>query len=199
MGRMLPLTVAFMAVGGLLALPSVSAASHDPSGAPFGEDFVSGTSSEEICDAEGCVTNVSRLDAHSGPSGESPTGTTTIEVDGEVAVTGRVTCLSVTGTRATVGVDIPTLGLSFLIFVEDNSAAGSADRAGAQAVSAPPTVCPSSPTGPLSTAPNPDFVVHDAPPLPTSKDQCKNGGWRNFPGFKNEGLCVAFVQRGPRA
>jgi hypothetical protein len=32
---------------------------------------------------------------------------------------------------------------------------------------------------------------------PTSKDQCKNGGWRNFPQFKNEGLCIAFVNHGP--
>jgi streptogramin lyase len=35
------------------------------------------------------------------------------------------------------------------------------------------------------------------PPLPTSKDQCKNGGWRNFPQFKNEGQCVAFVLHNP--
>jgi hypothetical protein len=36
-------------------------------------------------------------------------------------------------------------------------------------------------------------VVFDAPQLPTSKDQCKNGGWRNFPQFKNQGDCVSFV------
>ena len=34
--------------------------------------------------------------------------------------------------------------------------------------------------------------------LPTDKDQCKNGGWRNYPGFKNQGQCIAFVQRGPK-
>lgn len=28
---------------------------------------------------------------------------------------------------------------------------------------------------------------------PTNKDQCKNGGWRNYPQFKNEGDCVSFV------
>jgi hypothetical protein len=34
--------------------------------------------------------------------------------------------------------------------------------------------------------------------LPESKDECKDGGWRNFGGtFKNQGQCVAFVQRGP--
>ena len=33
--------------------------------------------------------------------------------------------------------------------------------------------------------------------VPASKDQCKNGGWRNFPQFKNQGQCIAFVNRGP--
>jgi hypothetical protein len=32
-------------------------------------------------------------------------------------------------------------------------------------------------------------------PLPTSRSRCRNGGWRNF-GFKNQGQCVAFVERG---
>jgi DNA-binding beta-propeller fold protein YncE len=35
--------------------------------------------------------------------------------------------------------------------------------------------------------------------VPTSKDQCKNGGWRNFPQFRNQGQCVAFVERGPKS
>ncbi len=49
---------------------------------------------------------------------------------------------------------------------------------------------------PLETLRQPDPC---APALPTSKDQCKSGGWRAFGGmFKNQGQCVAFVQRGPR-
>ena len=30
---------------------------------------------------------------------------------------------------------------------------------------------------------------------PTSKDQCKNGGWQTFndPSFKNQGDCVSYV------
>jgi hypothetical protein len=35
------------------------------------------------------------------------------------------------------------------------------------------------------------------PPLPTSKDQCKKGGWQNWGGlFKNQGDCVSFVATG---
>jgi hypothetical protein len=35
-------------------------------------------------------------------------------------------------------------------------------------------------------------------PLPTSQDQCRNGGWRNYPGFTNQGDCVSFVATGGR-
>jgi hypothetical protein len=43
-----------------------------------------------------------------------------------------------------------------------------------------------------------DFEPAAAPPTgepPKNKDQCKNGGWRNFtnPTFKNQGQCVAYV------
>jgi len=40
--------------------------------------------------------------------------------------------------------------------------------------------------------------VDCSPAEPTSKRECKNGGWRSFPQFKNQGQCLAFVQRGPR-
>jgi hypothetical protein len=36
-----------------------------------------------------------------------------------------------------------------------------------------------------------------APRVPTSKEQCKGGGYATF-GFRNQGQCVAFVQRGPK-
>jgi YVTN family beta-propeller protein len=32
---------------------------------------------------------------------------------------------------------------------------------------------------------------------PTTKQQCKNGGYRQF-GFRNQGQCIAFVNRGPQ-
>jgi hypothetical protein len=43
-------------------------------------------------------------------------------------------------------------------------------------------------------------VVRDAPTLPSTKEQCKNGGWRTFGVFKNQGDCVSFVatDRRPR-
>jgi hypothetical protein len=33
--------------------------------------------------------------------------------------------------------------------------------------------------------------------VPTSKEQCKHGGWKQF-GFKNQGQCIRFVQHGQK-
>jgi hypothetical protein len=39
-----------------------------------------------------------------------------------------------------------------------------------------------------------DLIVTDAqPPRPTTKNQCKNGGWKTYGVFKNQGDCVSFV------
>jgi hypothetical protein len=61
-----------------------------------------------------------------------------------------------------------------------------------------PTTCSSfTPSGPTFVNSLGDFVVTDSQALPTFKEQCKNGGWRTFgETFKNQGQCVAFVQRG---
>jgi 6-phosphogluconolactonase len=40
------------------------------------------------------------------------------------------------------------------------------------------------------------IAVTPLPRVPTSKQQCKNGGWHNFPQFKNQGDCVSFVENG---
>jgi hypothetical protein len=40
------------------------------------------------------------------------------------------------------------------------------------------------------------YVVPDPPPLPkpTTEQECKKGGYKGF-GFKNQGQCIAFVNR----
>ena len=40
------------------------------------------------------------------------------------------------------------------------------------------------------------IAVGPLPRVPISKDQCTHGGWHNFPQFKNQGQCVAFVEHG---
>ena len=59
-----------------------------------------------------------------------------------------------------------------------------------------PTACPP-PAGPLPPIVSGDIVVTEGRPSPTSKDQCRNGGWRRFPQFENEGACVSFVAHLP--
>lgn len=39
------------------------------------------------------------------------------------------------------------------------------------------------------------FTVVPAP-FPTTKGQCKDGGWQNYGMFKNQGDCVSFVTAG---
>jgi hypothetical protein len=41
-------------------------------------------------------------------------------------------------------------------------------------------------------------TVYDFQLAPTSKDECKNGGWQNYsnPTFKNQGDCVSYVATG---
>ena len=50
-------------------------------------------------------------------------------------------------------------------------------------------------TGASGLASDDDLIVTDTHPFPTSKDQCKNGGWRNFPQFQNQLQCNLFVDR----
>jgi hypothetical protein len=193
---MRPLLVAELAVLALLALPSASVASHDPSGAPFDEDFVTGrVVNPETCTPSVCFHIVLVFDAHSGPSGENPTGTVRIDLESPPGNftnfgTARVTCLNVSGNRATVGADVPIRGI---LSLEDNDGAGQ-DRSGVS-LAFDFLVCPANPSITLSPIFGGDITIHDAV-LPTSKEQCTNGGWRRFPGFKNQGDCVSFVATG---
>lgn len=33
---------------------------------------------------------------------------------------------------------------------------------------------------------------------PTRRETCKNDGWRSYPSFRNQGQCIAFVERGEK-
>ena len=159
---------------------------------------------------ENCTPFVSfDFTARSGPSGEDPAGTTINHIGGGSAPTfsGDVTCLSVTGNTAVIG----TFGMFNSVFagpvadwylVVDGGGPGSLrDRISIEDVfdSPPPTDCSRSPLfrARAYTVAGGDIVVHDAQPLPTAKDECKAGGWRDFGStFKNEGQCVSFVATG---
>lgn len=136
----------------------------------------------------------------SGPSGENPAGFTTTDAVGEHFVASSITCLSVNGHTATFAGALEPNSFGFTHFrvtVVDNGAAGSGlDTYAAEGLFAP--VDCSTPTASFQgTLTSGDIVVVDSPPPPTSKDQCKNGGYKQY-GFSNQGQCVAFVERGPK-
>jgi hypothetical protein len=136
------------------------------------------------------------FDAHSGPSGENATGVVRFVVSPGSEAVFTVSCLGVDGTTATIGT---TLGVVVHFYVEDNDGR-EADRF---AIGGPSVVDCRVPAPPQDdrawTISGGGLTVIDAQPFPTTKDQCKNGGWRNYgTTFKNQGQCVAFVERGPK-
>jgi hypothetical protein len=142
------------------------------------------------------------VSAQSGTSGENPSGQVLWHAGGGLAPTlsGPVTCLNVTGNTAVInfqatiffrGIPSPA-GIGTLELVA-NGGPGR-DTFGFSVEGRAPTDC-SPLTDPVSagTIVAGSVVIFDAPDLPTTKPQCKNGGWRSYPQFKNQGQCVAFV------
>jgi hypothetical protein len=101
--------------------------------------------------------------------------------------------------RCSTSVVVPLLGFpsppapaGVVIHLEDNGHRG--DRVNFSFVSSLPTSCPPPPTVDENTDGAGNVTVIDAQSSPTSKDQCKNGGWRIYgTTFANQGDCVSFV------
>jgi hypothetical protein len=194
----LVLTAAIVATG--LAVPGASGAQLLPT-----EDSVVGQATI-LSQFRGLS-----VDARSDPDGSNPSGTASAGSRSTYSVSGHVTCMTVIGNRATVGFAVDSGfdvngSLGHVIYVEDNGSPGAGhDLANDTGAGFPPTSCPA-PTDEdlvpfpfIPIRPQPieagDITVVDAPSLPTAKDQCRSGGYRQF-GFRNQGQCVAFVERG---
>jgi hypothetical protein len=144
--------------------------------------------------ADAGIFSVSTLTATSGPSGENPSGQvgfTGLSGTFSFSLAGPVTCVAVSGNTATLNFqDQGAFGIT-TVQVTDNrpdffDAALLIGRA--------PTDCsPLAPTGFRAPVNGGEITVVDAPPLPTSKAQCKHGGWRSFGVFGNQGDCLSFV------
>jgi len=150
------------------------------------------------------------FNAVSDAGGANPSGQVSYQVGGPTSgyqVSGTVVCLSVSGNTAVIGFEgtinrplIPPEAVVGELVVADNGPAdsdldtvGASERdpaTGPPSCSTPGTVQARQVLG--------DVIVHAAA-LPAAKEQCKNGGWRNFGStFRNQGQCVAFVGRGPK-
>jgi len=185
-------------VGGVLALPSVSSAAPAPT-----QDSVAQTAGPGVVETTVTDPNTGQtfrvtilifdLNATSGPSGENPSGLVSFDF-GPLAVSGPVTCLAVSGNSATINfqqqLDFDA-GAILTVQVLDNQP----DTFNFSLTNREPTDCSPLPIPGLPLVSGGSITVVDAQPVPTTKDQCKGGGWKQF-GFKNEGLCIAFVNHG---
>ncbi|MGA8926071.1 MAG: hypothetical protein WB462_07600 [Solirubrobacterales bacterium] len=186
----LKLILTMAIVGVALALPSVSNAAPPP---PPLQDSVVLTEAPAILTPNGGT--VDALTATSGPSGENPTGEIRTNQGSFLPDSGPITCLAVNGNTATFN------WMSSILLGEVLTEQVVDDSPDTFAIETPigfraPTDC--SPPGHVATyqVTSGDFKVVDAQPPPTTKDQCKDGGWKQF-GFANQGLCIAFVNHGP--
>jgi hypothetical protein len=133
-----------------------------------------------------------QIDVRSGPSGENPSGQASFQTTFGL-VNGSVSCLAVRDNVATFNIPLTQFGL-ITVQVTDNGLGG--DLIEGIPTSRPASDC-SALTGSVSGGVfNGDIVVVDAPPLPTSRDECRNGGWRAYGIFKSQGDCVSFVATG---
>jgi hypothetical protein len=176
-------------IAGVLVLPGASAAQVPT------RDSATGSGAAQT------IYAAFEFSASSDPGGASPTGTASWTELG-FQFEGTVSCLRVGGNQAVIGIDVTSGGFQgFFLSASDLGPAGS----GLDVFAATPTsftsvgdVVPTDCSVPFSpflpnTVTSGDIVVVDAPPLPTTKEQCKNGGWKSYGVFKNQGDCVSFV------
>jgi hypothetical protein len=175
--------------------------------APAYGDSVTGTGTVQLVvtlpEFTGTLVSSFELDAHSGPSGEDPSGTVSFPEVG--IVDSPITCLAVRrvtffgGSFLQATMNFPALG-QVTMQISDGGVPDMPDDVVVSQIFSPRAATDCSPlsfsdTNVRGQVTSGDVVFVDVPPLPTSKDQCKDGGWRDFGSFFNsQGDCVAFVE-----
>jgi hypothetical protein len=137
------------------------------------------------------------IDARSGPDGEHPTGTITAPSSiGDLS--GPVTCLSVRGNVATIGVATSSPFGQVTFEATDNAATGALDRLAGAALPprAPDDCSPLESGGVDQQLLSGDITVVDAAGLPGVRPDCRHRGWKEL-GFRSRRQCVRFVRLTP--
>jgi hypothetical protein len=134
--------------------------------------------------------------AHSGPSGENPSGSA-FWIDRSLTFGGPVTCLTVTGNRATIGFenhkDFAQDFKGGFVFVEDGGSPGPGqDGARPSITRDAPTVCPPNREifNEFNTVTTGDLIVTDAPPATYA--ECRQAGWVKY-GYASHAQCIGAV------
>jgi hypothetical protein len=203
--------------GGLAAIAAMVVAAPVYAQAPVQDSVTGQLFSEQV----GLIFVV---DGRSGPSGENPTGTVGWSIGGGLGPGwgGTVTCLAVSDRAAVIGFsgthnpgfDEPLHPVAGLIRVVDGGGLESGLDSFEWAEAIGPSGGPPIP-GPTDCSTYPsifrpalfspvvnqfgDLFVTDAKSLPSTKDQCRNEGWRDYGAFRNQGDCVSFIASGGKS
>ncbi len=197
MGRLPPIrALGIGVVLAILLLPLQASASQRR--APLRLDTATATGNNLITDDFSAVDI--DVDASSGPSGENPRGTASFNPGGMLPISGPVSCLNVKGNVAVLTVQGPFSNapgfLGFSLRLIDNGGGGDDvfQYWPADPEFPDPLDCRVGALDWFGGTLIGRAVVTDAPALPTSRRQCRHGGWASF-GFRSKKQCFRFVKR----
>jgi hypothetical protein len=182
-----------VALGLVVALPSIASAASTLTGETLNGSSSSGNS------ASGCSGTFSVTGSATGPySGTfTETGTFSLFVNNATfTITSGTTTITGSKTRGAgggaTGSCFPpsqsSFGLSYTATIHTPNGNFHDEGTSAQQVAI------TSAGAATLTETFASSLAQPVPIAPTSKDQCKNDGWKAFPQFKNQGECVSFVQ-----
>jgi hypothetical protein len=183
-------------MGGLVVVLAIAASVPGTAMAqtPVGDSVVgSGTARFITPDLAGLTVPFS-IDVRSGPSGENPVGSLQLFIAFD-----NPTCLAIrsgggqVADEAVINFRNTLTGARVLVRIAGGT---SGPRLIGLSTASSATDCSFVPPVSIAEVIAGGITIVDAPPLPTTAAQCKNSGWRNFPGFKNQGDCVSFVATG---
>ncbi|HEY8028181.1 MAG TPA: hypothetical protein VIE38_01600 [Gaiellaceae bacterium] len=196
------------AVVAALSMAGVASAATPPS--LTGETFTPGTATTSTdCGPSGSATIVASGTA-SGPYSGTYTETLTFDYASNAMVDGTATFTITTADSTVTGTEQAAGGEVFCFADGGFTSKFETTYSATISTSAGQFHDEGTWGGFVVTEPNPAFIGGfggtftstlpngPIPLLPTSKDQCKKGGWQSFGVFKNQGDCVSFVATGGR-
>ena len=181
----------------LLAAAALALTSAVPAAAqvPAGDSVIgSGTARFVTPDLAGLTVPFS-IDVRSGPSGEDPVGSLQLLIPFD-----DPTCLAIRSgggqfaDEAVINFRNTLTGARVLVRIAGGT---SGPRQIWLSTASSDSDCSFVPPISVAEVIEGAISLFDAPPPPTTTEQCKNGGWKTYGVFKNQGDCVSFVASGP--
>jgi hypothetical protein len=158
---------------------------------PVGDSVVgSGTARFTTSDLAGLTVPFS-IDVRSGPSGENPVGSLQLFIAFD-----NPTCLAIrsgggqVADEAVVNFRNTFTAARVLVRIAGGT---SGPRLIGLSMASSATDCSFVPPTSIAEVTEGNISIVDAPALPTSRGQCKTGGWQTYGVFKNQGECMSFV------